>query len=153
MLKKSLDFLDKQKSKPIDLSGLQHIINHVSEEYDSLENVKFRYFVENPENNQKIIFGIIDHEFIEEFNMISFKTEKRIKSYSKISENPKIEEAEIDEERVYSIHDLNYLLTEIKKENSNWSDISINIENLFFPNMYCIKNESVYVRIGDLNES
>jgi hypothetical protein len=149
MLKKSLDFLSAVGAEPINLSGLQKIINHASEECDSIKNVKFKYLVENPDNGAQLIFGVTKHQIIDELNMISFETDKTVNPYDNIkktSDSLKIE-VKINPDIIYSIDDLQKIIDNIKSSNPEWGNILINLENVFFPSMYKIEDNSVYIRI------
>ena len=147
MLKQSLDFLNSKNTEPINLSKLQTIINHASEEYNSMNEIKFKYIVENPDNFQQMIFGITNFEYIKELDMISFKTDKSSTSYRKLSDKPLIQENIVSS--IITLNDLQKII-DTTKDVENWGSILISIENLFFPNMYCIGNDnSIYVKLGE----
>ena len=147
MLKQSLDFLNSKNTEPINLSKLQTIINHASEEYNSMNEIKFKYIVENPDNFQQMIFGITNFEYIKELDMISFKTDKGSTSYKKLSDKPLIQENIVSS--IITLNDLQKII-DTTKDVENWGSILISIENLFFPNMYCIGNDnSIYVKLGE----
>lgn len=147
MLKKSLDFLSSKNTEPIDLSKLQTIINHASEEFSSLENIKFKYIVENPDNNDLVILGVTTFSFIKELNVLSFKTGKLEEPFKIISNKPLIQEGIFSS--TLNLSDIQKIIDAVK-EVENWGSILICIENLFFPNMYCIGNDnSVYVKLGE----
>ena len=147
MLKQSLDLLNSKNTEPINLSKLQTIINHASEEYNSMNEIKFKYIVENPDNFQQMIFGITNFEYIKELDMISFKTDKSSTSYRKLSDKPLIQENIVSS--IITLNDLQKII-DTTKDVENWGSILISIENLFFPNMYCIGNDnSIYVKLGE----
>lgn len=146
MLEKSLKFLKVTKTDPIDLGKLQQIINHASEEFDSIENVKFKFLVENPEDKNKIIFGITKMSIIPEVNMICFRTNKSLGVPKKIDE--KTFEAQINENEVYTLESIQKIIDSFKNE-ENWSTTLVNIENLYVPNMYAFLGNSVCIKLGE----
>jgi hypothetical protein len=148
MLEQSLKFLDINKSEPINLSRLQQIINHASEEFYSLDEVDFKYVVENPEDENKLIFGVTDFEFIEELNSVCFKTQKGVTDFTLISKKPLVKEADVDS--VLSLTNIQQVIDSLK-DKEDWGLISINIEKLFYPNMYLIGNGTVYIKLGETN--
>lgn len=148
MLEQSLKFLDFSKTEPINLSRLQEIVNHTSEEFYSLDEVNFKYVVENPNDGNKLIFGVNDFEFIEELNSICFKTKKGITDFTLISKKPLVKEGDVDD--IFSINNIQQIIDSLK-DKKDWGLISINIEKLFYPNMYLIGKETVYIKIGENN--
>lgn len=147
MLKKSLDFLSSKNTEPIDLSKLQTIINHASEEFSSLEEVKFKYIIENPENKDIVILGITTFNFIKELNVLSFRSDKIQEPFKVVSKKPFIQEGVLSS--TLNLKNIQKIIDSVK-EVENWGSILICIENLFFPNMYCIGNDnSVYVKLGE----
>jgi hypothetical protein len=147
MLKKSLDFLNSKNTEPIDLGKLQTIINHASEEFSSLDEIKFKYIIENPDNNDLIILGITTFSFIKELNVLSFRSDKIQEPFKVISKKPLIQEGILSS--TLNLKDIQKIIDSVK-DIENWGSILICIENLFFPNMYCIGNDnSVYVKLGE----
>jgi hypothetical protein len=79
--------------------------------------------------------------------MISFKTDKSSTSYRKLSDKPLIQENIVSS--IITLNDLQKII-DTTKDVENWGSILISIENLFFPNMYCIGNDnSIYVKLGE----
>lgn len=146
MLEKSLSFLKVTNTDPIDLGKLQQIINHASEEFDSIENIKFKFLVENPEDKNKLIFGITGINIIPEINMISFRTSKSLDIPKKIDE--KTFEAQINKDKIFYLKDIQKLINHFKSR-ENWSSILINIENIYVPNMYAFLTDSVCIKLGE----
>lgn len=147
MLEKSLEFLNVSNTEPITLSKLQQIINHANEEFESLDEVKFKYVIENPEGQEKVIFGITTYDYIEELNVISFKTERNAKFLKNFSKNSKVKE--VDTQGTISLVDLENIINECKEGIMDWGSVMIAVENLFYPNMYSIIDNSVYIKIGE----
>jgi hypothetical protein len=147
MLERSFKFLEYTNTDPITLGKLQQIIHHASEEFDSIDEIKFKYLVENPNDKMQIIFGITSMGFIPEFNMLSFKTNKQSSEPKRIDD--KLFESKIDKNNILSLKQLQEFIDSFKKHKEDWASMIINIENLCIPNMYGFVKDSVCIRVGE----